>query len=60
MKRIFYASLLLSVTLSAQYADFNILKEVKVKNKGVVVSAHPLASEAGAKCLNRVEIPLML
>lgn len=53
MKRIFYASLLLSVTLSAQYADFNILKEVKVKNKGVVVSAHPLASEAGAKMLKQ-------
>lgn len=53
MKRIFYASLLLSVTLSAQYTDFNILKEVKVKNKGVVVSAHPLASEAGAKMLKQ-------
>lgn len=53
MKKIFYASLLLSVTLSAQYTDFNILKEVKVKNKGVVVSAHPLASEAGAKMLKQ-------
>ncbi|OJX31610.1 MAG: gamma-glutamyltransferase [Chryseobacterium sp. 36-9] len=53
MKKIFYASLLLSVTLSAQYTDFNILKEIKVKNKGVVVSAHPLASEAGAKMLKQ-------
>lgn len=46
-----YISLLLSVTVSAQYTDINIVKEIKVKNKGVVVSAHPLASEAGAKIL---------
>lgn len=51
MKKTLYAVLLLSVTLSAQYTDINIIKEVKVKNKGVVVSAHPLASEAGAKIL---------
>ncbi len=38
-------------SLSAQYTDINIVKEVKVKNKGVVVSAHPLASEAGAKVM---------
>ncbi len=42
---------MLSYSLSAQYTDINIIKEVKVKNKGVVVSAHPLASEAGAKIL---------
>ena len=42
---------MLSYSLSAQYTDINIVKEVKVKNKGVVVSAHPLASEAGAKIL---------
>lgn len=35
----------------SQFTDFNIIKEVKTKNKGVVVSAHPLASEAGAKIL---------
>ena len=53
MKKYLYASLLLSITVSAQYTDINIIKEVKVKNKGVVVSAHPLASEAGAKMLKQ-------
>ncbi|REC46487.1 gamma-glutamyltransferase [Chryseobacterium pennipullorum] len=52
MKKILIASILLLGQLSwAQYTDINIVKEVKVKNKGVVVSAHPLASEAGAKIL---------
>lgn len=36
---------------TAQYTDINIIKEIKVKNKGVVVSAHPLASEAGSRIL---------
>ena len=36
----------------AQYTDIRIVKEVKVKNKGVVVSAHPLASEVGTLALN--------
>lgn len=53
MRKTLFAVLLLSVTLSAQYSDINIIKEVKVKNKGVVVSAHPLASEAGAKILKQ-------
>ena len=53
MKKILYASFLLSITVSAQYTDINIIKEVRVKNKGVVVSAHPLASEAGAKVLRQ-------
>ena len=53
MKKILFASFLLSITVSAQYTDINIIKEVKVKNKGVVVSAHPLASEAGAKVLRQ-------
>jgi gamma-glutamyltranspeptidase/glutathione hydrolase len=35
----------------SQFTSFDIVKEVKVKNKGVVISAHPLASEAGAKIL---------
>ena len=35
----------------SQFTDFNITKEIHVKNKGVVVSAHPLASEVGAKIL---------
>lgn len=34
-----------------QYTDYNVIKEASVINKGVVVSAHPLASEAGAKIL---------
>ncbi|MDQ8141404.1 gamma-glutamyltransferase [Chryseobacterium sp. CFS15] len=51
MKKIIISFILLSYSLSAQYTDINIVKEVKVKNKGVVVSAHPLASEAGAKML---------
>ena len=53
MRKTLYAVLLLSVTFCAQYTDINIIKEVKVKNKGVVVSAHPLASEAGAKILKQ-------
>ncbi|MBM7419579.1 MULTISPECIES: gamma-glutamyltransferase [Chryseobacterium] len=52
MKKIIISLILFSCSLSAQYTDINIVKEVKVKNKGVVVSAHPLASEAGAKILN--------
>jgi gamma-glutamyltranspeptidase / glutathione hydrolase len=51
MKKIIISFILFTSTVSAQYTDINILKEVKVKNKGVVVSAHPLASEAGAKIL---------
>jgi len=51
MKKIAIAFILFSFSVSAQYTDINIIKEVKVKNKGVVVSAHPLASEAGAKIL---------
>ncbi|MCE3076043.1 gamma-glutamyltransferase [Chryseobacterium gwangjuense] len=51
MKKIAIAFILFSVSFSAQYTDITIIKEVKVKNKGVVVSAHPLASEAGAKIL---------
>lgn len=51
MKKIIISLILFTSTVSAQYTDINIVKEVKVKNKGVVVSAHPLASEAGAKIL---------
>lgn len=53
MKRIYYLALIFSVSVSAQYTDINIIKEVKVKQKGVIVSAHPLASEAGAKILKQ-------
>lgn len=51
MKKIAIVFIIFSFSVSAQYTDINIIKEVKVKNKGVVVSAHPLASEAGAKIL---------
>lgn len=52
MKNIFLAgTLLLCQFLWSQFTDINIVKEVKVKNKGVVISAHPLASEAGARIL---------
>jgi len=53
MKKILYSAFLLSITVSAQYTDINIIKEVKVQNKGVVVCAHPLASEAGAQILKQ-------
>ncbi|SHK22164.1 gamma-glutamyltransferase [Chryseobacterium polytrichastri] len=51
MKKLIISIILFSHSISAQYTNFNIVKEVKVKNKGVVVSAHPLASEAGAQVL---------
>lgn len=51
MKKIIVSLILFSTTISAQYTDITIVKEVKVKNKGVIVSAHPLASEAGAKVM---------
>jgi gamma-glutamyltranspeptidase/glutathione hydrolase len=35
----------------AQFTEINIIKEIRTKNKGLVVSAHPLASEAGAKMM---------
>jgi gamma-glutamyltranspeptidase/glutathione hydrolase len=43
--------LLFSQICFSQFTDFNITKEIHAKNKGVVVSAHPLASEVGAKIL---------
>lgn len=51
MKKILFLSLIVSVQSFAQFTDYTIVKEIKVKNKGVVVSAHPLASEVGAKIL---------
>lgn len=51
MKKILFTLILASSLVCAQYTDINIVKEVKVKYKGVVVSAHPLASEAGARIL---------
>ncbi|WP_312324122.1 gamma-glutamyltransferase [Soonwooa sp.] len=51
IKLLALASVLAFGNITAQYTDINIVKEVKVKRKGVIVSAHPLASEAGSKIL---------
>src|SRR5690606_6457482 len=34
-----------------QFTSINIVKEIRTKDKGLVVSAHPLASEAGARIM---------
>ena len=51
MKKILLSFLLLSQFTFAQFTDINIVKEIHAQNKGLVVSAHPLASEAGAKMM---------
>ena len=51
MKRGFLLFLVISNVAFAQFTNINIVKEIHSKNKGMVVSAHPLASEAGAKIL---------
>ena len=51
MKKIIFSLLFLSQFTFAQFTDINIVKEIHAKNKGLVVSAHPLASEAGAKMM---------
>ncbi|SNV31753.1 Gamma-glutamyltranspeptidase precursor [Chryseobacterium taklimakanense] len=51
MKKFHFLLILISQLTFAQFTNFNTVKEVRVKNKGVVVSAHPLASEAGATIL---------
>ncbi len=49
MKKLVLLLALVSLqVVDAQYTDYATVKEVQVKKKGVVVSAHPLASEAGA------------
>lgn len=54
MKKIFLSISLSVATLCvAQFKDYNIVKEIRTKNKGVVVSAHPLASEAGTKIMQQ-------
>lgn len=53
MKNLLFLLLILAQTVSAQFTNINILKEVKAKEKGLVVSAHPLASEAGAQILKK-------
>ena len=51
MKKFTLLLLLFSQFTFAQFTDINIVKEIHAKNKGLVVSAHPLASEAGAKMM---------
>ena len=51
MKKFTLLLLLFSQLVFAQFTDINIVKEIHAKNKGLVVSAHPLASEAGAKMM---------
>ena len=53
MKNLLFLLLILAQTISAQFTDISIVKEVKAKEKGLVVSAHPLASEAGAQILKK-------
>lgn len=50
-KNKFLLFLFFSNFIFAQFTNINIVKEVHTKEKGMVVSAHPLASEAGAKIL---------
>ena len=51
MKKALVLLLISSNFVFAQFTDINIVKEIRTKDKGLVVSAHPLASEAGAKVL---------
>ena len=51
MKKLFLSFLVISQFAFAQFTDINIVKEIHTKSKGLVVSAHPLASEAGAKIM---------
>ncbi|QOW09261.1 gamma-glutamyltransferase [Kaistella flava (ex Peng et al. 2021)] len=51
MKKFYLLFLVFSQFAFAQFTDINIVKEIHTKDKGLVVSAHPLASEAGAKIM---------
>lgn len=53
MKKLFLLIIIFSQILVAQRKDYNIIKDVEVRQKGLVVSAHPLASEAGAAILKK-------
>lgn len=51
-KKIYLSIIAIGVFIvQGQYVDYTTVKEIQTKNKGVVVSAHPLASEVGAKML---------
>lgn len=51
MKKTLFLLIISSKFAFAQFTDINIIKEIRTKDKGLVVSAHPLASEAGAKVM---------
>ncbi len=51
MKNILFPLLFFVQILNAQFTDIKIVKEIRAKDKGMVVSAHPFASEAGSKIL---------
>jgi len=51
MKKTLFLLIISSNFAFAQFTDINIIKEIRTKDKGLVVSAHPLASEAGAKVM---------
>ncbi|MDQ0477697.1 MULTISPECIES: gamma-glutamyltransferase [Chryseobacterium] len=51
MKKLVLSFVVISQFAFAQFTDINIVKEIHTKEKGLVVSAHPLASEAGAKIM---------
>ena len=51
MKKTLFLLIISSNFAFAQFTDINIIKEIRTKEKGLVVSAHPLASEAGAKIM---------
>lgn len=52
MKKSLLLTLLLFLSsLSAQFTDLTTTKEIHTKGKGIVVSAHPLASKVGAQIL---------
>ena len=53
MKNLLFLLLFFAQIFNAQFTNINIVKEVKAKEKGLVVSAHPLASEAGAQILKK-------
>lgn len=48
MKKLLVICLFLSNLAYPQFTDINTVKEIRTKSKGLVVSAHPLASEVGA------------
>ncbi|SFH88587.1 gamma-glutamyltransferase [Halpernia frigidisoli] len=53
MKKYFVLLIVFGQILSAQKTDYTTVKEVEVRQKGIVVSAHPLASEVGAAILKK-------